>query len=153
MNSKATVEQTMDSGQLKKGIRKRARQLVVQTLVIGAIFFLSAGTFRWPGAWAYLAVYVIGIAINAVILLRVNPEVIAERAEVRGETKGWDRVVTSVTLLFVLAEFSPLFAKGGPLHPSSIESLPATPETRFAREVEARDLGERNLAIPLPRVQ
>ncbi|UCG24548.1 MAG: hypothetical protein JSW55_00665, partial [Chloroflexota bacterium] len=105
MNSKATVKQTMDSGQLKKGMRKRARQLIVQTLVIGAIFFLSAGTFRWPGAWAYLAVYVIGIAISAIILLRVNPEVIAERAEVRDETKGWDRVVTSMILVFIVALF------------------------------------------------
>ena len=105
MNSKATVQQTMDSGQLKKGMRKRARQLIVQTLVIGAIFFLSAGTLRWPGAWAYLAIYTIGIAINAVILLRVNPEVIAERAEVREETKGWERVVTSAAMLFILAMF------------------------------------------------
>jgi protein-S-isoprenylcysteine O-methyltransferase Ste14 len=75
----------------------------VQTLVIGAILFLSAGTFRWPGAWAYLAIYVIGIIINAVILLRVNPEVIAERAEVREDTKDWDRTITSVILILTLA--------------------------------------------------
>ncbi|HSG18406.1 MAG TPA: isoprenylcysteine carboxylmethyltransferase family protein [Anaerolineae bacterium] len=47
----------------------------------------------------------IGIAINAVILLRVNPEVISERAEVREETKGWDRVVTSAALVFVVTMF------------------------------------------------
>jgi protein-S-isoprenylcysteine O-methyltransferase Ste14 len=105
MNSGASVEQPKGDVDLNKGMRKRARQLVVQTLAIGAIFFLSAGTFRWPGAWAYLAVYVVGIAINGVILLRVNPEVIAERAEVREETKGWDRVVTSVAMIFILAMF------------------------------------------------
>jgi protein-S-isoprenylcysteine O-methyltransferase Ste14 len=105
MNSGASVEQSKGDADLKKGMRKRARQLVVQTLAIGAIFFLSAGTFRWPGAWVYLAVYIVGIAINGVILLRVNPEVIAERAEVREETKDWDRVVTSVAMIFILAMF------------------------------------------------
>ncbi|HSG18407.1 MAG TPA: hypothetical protein VLE70_19090 [Anaerolineae bacterium] len=57
MNSKATVEQTMDSGELKKGMRKRARQLVVQTLVIGAIFFYRPELFagRAPGpTWRFM---------------------------------------------------------------------------------------------------
>ena len=78
MDAKMPPEQFDDEAKLRAGMLKRARQLVVQTLVIGTILFLSAGTFRWPGAWAYLAVSVVGISINAIILLRVNPEVIAE---------------------------------------------------------------------------
>lgn len=102
MNSQASTERTMTQEQMRQGMLKRARQLVVQNLIIGAALFLPAGTFRWPGAWVYLAVSVISIIINAIILLRVNPEVIAERAEVRKETKGWDRIVTTVILVLSL---------------------------------------------------
>lgn len=105
MNAKASLKQPNGGAELRAGMLKRARQLVIQTLFIGAILFLSAGTFRWPGAWAYLAVYVIGIVINALILLRVNPEVIAERARVRKETKGWDRTMTKAILVCTIAMF------------------------------------------------
>lgn len=105
MNAKISSEELSEETRLRAGMLKRARQLVTQTLVIGAILFLSAGTFRWPGAWAYLAVSVIGISINAIILLRVNPEVIAERSQVRADTKAWDRTVTNVILVLTLVMF------------------------------------------------
>lgn len=92
-----------NNANLKAGMLKRGRQLVIQNLLIGLALFLPAGTFRWPGAWAYLAVSVISIAINVVILLRVNPGVIAERAQVRKETKGWDRKLTTAGLFVTLA--------------------------------------------------
>jgi protein-S-isoprenylcysteine O-methyltransferase Ste14 len=94
-----------EEARLRAGMLKRGRQVVIQNLIIGTALFLPAGTFRWPGAWAYLAVSVISIAINVVILLRVNREVIAERAQVRQETKGWDRIVTTVGLFISLAMY------------------------------------------------
>lgn len=105
MNAKIPLEQPNGGSDLRAGMLKRARQLVIQTLAIGAIFFLSAGTFRWPGAWAYMIVYVIGIVINGIILMRVNREVIAERSKVREDTKGWDRTLTTVVMVFILATF------------------------------------------------
>ena len=47
-------------------------------------------------AWVYLGTYVVGICVNALILLRINPEVIAERAQqMKADTKDWDRVLAS----------------------------------------------------------
>lgn len=105
MNAKISREQPDDQAKLRAGMLKRGRQLVVQNLIIGAALFLPAGTLRWPNAWLYLAVNVIGIVINVLILLRVNPEVIAERAEVRQETKGWDRVLISLILVLSLVMY------------------------------------------------
>lgn len=105
MNSRIPPKQAAEKPGLREGMLKRARQLVVQNLIMGAALFLPAGTFRWPGAWAYLVISVIGIIINVVILLRVNPEIIAERAQVRQETKGWDRIVTSVILVLIMVMF------------------------------------------------
>ncbi|MGD8586050.1 MAG: isoprenylcysteine carboxylmethyltransferase family protein [Chloroflexota bacterium] len=98
-------QQTAEDADLRAGMLKRGRQLLIQNLIIAAALFLPAGTFRWPNAWAYLAVNVIGIIINVLILLRVNPEIIAERAEVRKETKGWDRKLTTVGLFISLAMY------------------------------------------------
>lgn len=107
MTTNGAVEK--DNRDLNKGIRKRARQLVVQTAAIGAILFVSAGTLCWLGAWVYLIIYVVGIAINALVLFRLNREVIAERAEVRKETKDWDRTVTSVVVVLLVS----LYVVGG----------------------------------------
>lgn len=105
MNAKGSLKQPDGRSDLNKGILKRARQLIATVLAIGAMLFLSAGTFRWPGAWTYLGLYVLNIIINGILLLRINPELIAERAQVRPETKDWDKIVTRVTLLLIMAVY------------------------------------------------
>jgi protein-S-isoprenylcysteine O-methyltransferase Ste14 len=103
MNAKIAPDPFADKSNLRAGMLKRIRQVLIQNLIIGLALFLPAGSLRWPGAWAYLAVSVVSIAINFVILLRVNREVIAERSQVRRETKGWDRKLTTVGLFVTLA--------------------------------------------------
>jgi protein-S-isoprenylcysteine O-methyltransferase Ste14 len=78
------------------GIVKRLIQLGVQALLLAAILFLSSGRLDWVWAWVYLATFAVGLGINGIILYRKNPALIAERAEVREGTKGWDRVLTLV---------------------------------------------------------
>jgi protein-S-isoprenylcysteine O-methyltransferase Ste14 len=78
------------------GIMKRLIQLGIQGLLLAAILFLSSGRLDWVWAWVYLATFVVGVGINGIILSRKNPELIAERAEVREGTKGWDRALTLV---------------------------------------------------------
>lgn len=80
---------------------KRARQILWTLLLMGALLFIPAGTLAWPMAWVYLAVYLVSVVINAIFLWRKNPELIAERAEKRPDTKKWDsRVTTLATPLF-----------------------------------------------------
>jgi protein-S-isoprenylcysteine O-methyltransferase Ste14 len=64
--------------------------------MLGAILFISSGQLDWVMAWVYLGVFLLGVIINGVILLRVNPEVIAERAEPGAGTKDWDRVISII---------------------------------------------------------
>lgn len=88
--------------QLKAGVAKRLTQLGGLLVVYGLLLFLPAGRLDWPWAWGMLGLYVTMVAANAVVLLRVNPELIARRAEGAGQ-KGWDRVLTSVWALMGLA--------------------------------------------------
>ena len=76
------------------GIVKRLIQLGVQALLLAAILFLSSGRLDWVWAWVYLASFVAGVGIFGILLYRKNPELIAERAEIREGTKRWDRVLT-----------------------------------------------------------
>jgi hypothetical protein len=48
-------------------------------VVLGALLFVPAGTLAWVDVWAYLAIFVvIGGAITA-MLLRDDPDLLAER--------------------------------------------------------------------------
>ena len=79
----------MESSEMKQKIVKRITQVVVTTLIQGGAMFLAAGQLNWTWGWAYIGVYLAGILLNALILFRANPAVIAERADTAG-SKGWD---------------------------------------------------------------
>jgi protein-S-isoprenylcysteine O-methyltransferase Ste14 len=63
---------------------------VLMTVSYGALLFLCAGTLRWLAAWAYLAVVTVVLAL-AVVLMKRNPELMAERRHPPADAKRWDR--------------------------------------------------------------
>ena len=90
MNANATVNQPNGKSDLASRVRKRMLQVVIQTLLIAAILFIASGRLDWVWAWAYLGVGVGILAINASVL---PPELIAERGQIKEDTKGWDKVL------------------------------------------------------------
>jgi protein-S-isoprenylcysteine O-methyltransferase Ste14 len=84
---------------LTRGIVKRAVQLVVSMLMQAAILFISAGRLDWVMAWVYLGFYAVMIGINAAILLRKDPALIAERAEMKKDAKRWDKPLAAIVSL------------------------------------------------------
>jgi protein-S-isoprenylcysteine O-methyltransferase Ste14 len=99
MNANASVKRSRSESDIRAGITKRAVQLIVQILIMGALLFISSGRLDWVMAWVYIGIYVVGIATNSVILLRRNPELIAERAEMGAGTKGWDKIIATLYIL------------------------------------------------------
>jgi protein-S-isoprenylcysteine O-methyltransferase Ste14 len=86
-----------------RGVVKRGLQLLVGGAVIAVAMFLPAGRLDWWQAWAFLAIFFGAIAFNALFVLRGDPELIAERAETKENTKGWDKTVTgAITVLTML---------------------------------------------------
>jgi protein-S-isoprenylcysteine O-methyltransferase Ste14 len=90
MNADASVNQPSGESDLTSRVRKRMLQVVIQTLLIAAILFIASGRLDWVWAWAYLGVGVGILVINASVL---PPELIAERGQVKEDTKDWDRVL------------------------------------------------------------
>jgi len=80
-------------------------KLVLQTFiwfgVMGALFFLSAGTFAWPGAWVYLVVMV-GLSFTlGMTLARRDPGLMNERlrSPIQKNQTGADKVLLSILLI------------------------------------------------------
>jgi len=82
-------------------VLKRFFQISVAILVQAALLFISSGRLDWAMAWAYLGIGVAVVAINALILLPRNLELVAERAQIVKEgVKSWDKQLASIHGVF-----------------------------------------------------
>jgi protein-S-isoprenylcysteine O-methyltransferase Ste14 len=77
-------------------------RFAVFALLIPAVLFLAAGTFKWPWAWLYYAMLLLSTVISRAIAIRRYPDLAAERAQYRDKTdaKDWDRVLVGVVALY-----------------------------------------------------
>ena len=87
--------------EIRAGIARRSAQIAAFMIGQGAILFIGAGRVSWAWAWTYLAICVLSIALNASIMLRKSPELIAERGRPGGPTQKWDKVIAGLWALFV----------------------------------------------------
>jgi len=71
----------------------------------GVALFWSAGRFNWWAAWAVLGVWAVWFAVTDTLLLRANPELMAERLKPPGSAKTWDRVILSVLRILQLLRY------------------------------------------------
>ena len=103
MNGKSDANVPLMDPDLKANIIKRAMQVVFTLIFQAAMLFLSSGLLNWLWAWVLISMYLVGISVNAAIMLRYSPETIAERATVEG-MRGWDRIIggTWAIMHFVL---------------------------------------------------
>ena len=74
-------------------------------IVMGWALFWSAGRMDWWPAWAALAVMLIWIVATAIVILRFNPDLLAERLGPRKGAKAWDTAIMSVLGLLQLARY------------------------------------------------
>jgi len=84
-------------------------RLIVQTFIwfgaMGILLFLAAGTFAWPGAWAYLALMVALSFTLGIDLARHDPGLLRERmgSPVQRDQPAADKVLLIALLLFFFA--------------------------------------------------
>jgi len=74
---------------MRQKIIQRIVQVLITALIQGLVLFLAAGDLGWTWGWVFVGIYVLSVLINAIMLFRTNPAVIAERAD-SGGGKGWD---------------------------------------------------------------
>jgi protein-S-isoprenylcysteine O-methyltransferase Ste14 len=98
----AESTQSHDKPHIRRSGVKRIIQVWAGSLLQVGILFAAAGTVDWPGAWIYTGLLLIMLAIFAVVLYRVNPELINQRGEKKPDTKGFDKVFASVYAPLIL---------------------------------------------------
>ncbi len=80
-------------------IVQRLLQVAFGVLLQAVVFFLASGRPGWVMAWAYFGVYLGIVVVNVLVLLPRSPDLIAERAQVKADTKGWDRPLAMIVSL------------------------------------------------------
>src|SRR5580693_3926048 len=91
----------------EKPQRMDRRRMVVFLLALPLYFalfmFLPAGTWEWTKGWLFIGVFLGTLAIVALYLWRVNPEVVVARSGFHEGTKRWDKILLNFFLLAVYA--------------------------------------------------
>jgi len=89
----------------KKLIARYAVRETMGLVVMGAALFWPAGRLGWWQAWATLGVMAAWIIATAVVILRTNPGLLAERLGPRKGAKTWDTAIMSLLGLIQLARY------------------------------------------------
>ena len=74
-------------------------------LIMGVALFWSAGEIDWWPAWAALAVMLAWITATAVVILRFNQTLLAERLGPRKGAKPWDVAIMSMLGIIQLVRY------------------------------------------------
>lgn len=98
MSTKPEVTMTEKQAQIRAGIVTRAAQILFGFLFEGAILFLAAGHLDWTWAWVFLGIYLAGILVNSLFMLRSRRETMAERGRPK-EMKNWDMAISGLWAL------------------------------------------------------
>ena len=84
------------------------RYVVRETMglvILGVALFWSAGTLTWWAGWATLAVILAWTAATAIVILRTNPALLAERLGPRVGAKSWDTAILGLLGVTQLARY------------------------------------------------
>ena len=105
MGASMGVVQSTGGAEQRRAVTRRLIQVFAQLAVMGAILFAASGRLGWTWAWVYLGTSLAVVVIFGIFFLPGHTDMVAERAEVKQGTKGWDRVVSMALLVVYLAMY------------------------------------------------
>lgn len=98
MDTKTISTEKTDMKKLKKTTITRA---MMAYLVMGLIFFLTAGTIRYWEAWAYMGTILIPMSLFGVYLFRHDPKLLERRLRTREKRKEQKLIIKLGILPFI----------------------------------------------------
>jgi len=100
MNTNATQDSKVRIGAIRWLVRE-----TLGNLILIAILFGIVGRWDWWMGWALSGIYILWTAFTAILILPVNPAMLAERAHPHPDTKKWDMTLLGLMGLFMVAEY------------------------------------------------
>lgn len=80
----------------------RIFQFLIGIGILSALLFLPAGRLDWWMAWVFMGTYILAVYFGVAFLQKSDPELVAERQQVKIDVKTWDKVITSLfSLVFI----------------------------------------------------
>ena len=89
----------------KKLFARYAIRETMGIVIMAVALFWSAGKINWWPAWASIVIMLVWIMATAIVLLRFNPGLLAERLGPRKGSKPWDTAILSILGLAQLARY------------------------------------------------
>lgn len=78
---------------------------IVSIIAMGVAIFWSAWRIDWWPAWAAIAVWLVWFTATDILMLRLNPELMAERLTPPKGAKAWDKAIMSTFRLTTLVRY------------------------------------------------
>jgi len=104
---KERAKETSSGSQLKSFGRKAITRFALVSFVLGAIFFLLAGTTSYWQAWVYLLVLCVPMIFLVRYLYKHDPELLERRMRLREKQKTQKRIVALSWPFFLMAFIIP----------------------------------------------
>ena len=88
---------------MKKGLlRSGIIRMIAGLVLMGALLFLPAGTWCYPGAWRLLALLFLPMPVIGIVLAVKAPELLAKRLNAKEQESEQKQVIVLSTLIFIL---------------------------------------------------
>ena len=88
---------------MKKGLlRSGIIRMIAGLVLMGAMLFLPAGTWRYPGAWRLLALLFLPMPVIGIVLAVKAPELLAKRLNAKEQESEQKQVIVMSALIFIL---------------------------------------------------
>ncbi|UCH09523.1 MAG: isoprenylcysteine carboxylmethyltransferase family protein [Fidelibacterota bacterium] len=103
MNTNPTPENKSQPDAATAGIGLKAiLRFIIYIFLMPLALFLSAGTLDWVNAWILFGFTIITTLASRLIVLRVHPDLLGERARYAEaeDAKGWDRLIVAVAAIY-----------------------------------------------------
>lgn len=100
MNTNKGLDPSVRAGAVRWLVRE-----TLGNLVLIAILFGIVGRWDWWMGWALSGIYIFWSVSTGVLILPVNPAMLAERARPHADTKKWDRVLLLLMGLLMVAQY------------------------------------------------
>jgi len=88
-----------------KLIARYAIREIMGIVGMGVALFWSAGKIDWWPAWAAIGVMLAWMIATAIVIFRLNPDLLAERLGPRKGAKSWDTAILSIINLTTLVRY------------------------------------------------
>ena len=94
----------MDNSEKVKATLTTILRLVIGIPMIGAMFFLPAGTFKYWQAWVWLGTLFIPMGISLIYLLKLDPKLLERRTRTN-ETRPEQRRIILASVVYLIVVF------------------------------------------------